>query len=192
MSKLLVLIGAGNMVRKKTKQTHCEELKIDDLSKFLNLHNEIRETLPPGKKFLKPPDRAKLRRAMQDGIAKIIVIRNDHNKIIAGCVLWEAEKQGALTNFREYDIDATLGKSAIISSLVTHPDYRGYGLSSKLIEYAVSLAQTNSVKRIFAKANEENPHSIRSFLKNKFNKITHQKYPDEPKQSFCILRLNCE
>lgn len=181
-------------INKMTKiQTKPPEiLPAADIAGFLRFHGEQSAQST----FLKKLNVLQLKRAVREWQAQILVIRNHQDKIVAACVLWKAEKSGHLQNFREYRIDLGAGKAAIIGSLMVSADYQGGGLAGQLINEAKKICEGAGITQVFAKVNNQNTPSARSFLRQKFEAVARGHYPHKPRAAYAVyhkkIQTACE
>ena len=70
-----------------------------------------------------------------------------------------------------YTISTAMGeKAALLEDMVIHPDYRNKGNGSELIEYALSYASGNNIKRVTLLADYDNKAAASFYKKHGFVK----------------------
>ncbi len=169
-----------------------EILKLAEIAEFLRFYREQSAQST----FLKKLDVLQLKRAVRAGDAQILMIQNHQSEVVAACVLRKITNQGHLQNFSEYRIDLGGGKAAIIGSLMVSGKYQGGGLAGQLIKQAKEICEREDISQVFAKVNDKNKASVRSFLRGLFEQVSHGHYPKNLRAAFTIycakIQMACE
>lgn len=137
---------------------------------FMNLSGKVRNALPEHEKhYLKKRTLKDLHMHVSARMPLIGVTRK--KTLIAGALVTYPDRDEAI-NIHDYPLkDHDLSTTAIIQSVMTDPDYAGYGLGNRVLESAEMLALTAGQNYLMAKIAETNNSSQRIFEKGGFKKV---------------------
>lgn len=111
--------------------------------------------------------------AKQDGCKIYMICDMQLSKIVAYSIIYSTLDQGDLAN------------------IAVDPEYRRWGLGSKLLAYTVKNAAKNGVNELFLEVRASNAPAIGLYEKNGFIKIgTRRNYYKHPKEDAIIMVLN--
>lgn len=179
MNRKLYLHDRGYIANKKELccfETKGEEFQIktltfDHMSDVLNLQDIVMENMPD-KSLLFPLSRAELMESLQ--IDHVSGAYNKDGSLIAYCVL-VANRPGERN--LAVDFGAKPEESITFDIVAVDPQWRGYGLQQRFIDWSLEVANDSGAKYIHATVNPENNHSAQNFIKRGFAvKKTATKY----------------
>lgn len=179
MNRKLYLHDRGYIANKKelcSFETKGEEFQIktltfDHMSDVLNLQDIVMENMPD-KSLLFPLSRAELMESLQ--IDHVSGAYNKDGSLIAYCVL-VANRPGERN--LAVDFGAKPEESITFDIVAVDPQWRGYGLQQRFIDWSLEVANDSGAKYIHATVNPENNHSAQNFIKRGFAvKKTATKY----------------
>jgi GNAT superfamily N-acetyltransferase len=179
MNRKLYLHDRGYIGNKKelcSFETKGEEFQIktltfDHMSDVLNLQDIVMENMPD-KSLLFPLSRAELMESLQ--IDHVSGAYNKGGSLIAYCVL-VANRPGERN--LAVDFGAKPEESITFDIVAVDPQWRGYGLQQRFIDWSLEVANDSGAKYIHATVNPENNHSAQNFIKRGFAvKKTATKY----------------
>lgn len=82
------------------------------------------------------------------------------------------------------ELTNTIDGCYYLDSLATHPDYRGMGLGSVILEDTINLAREGGFDAIYLLAFEENIPAISLYAKNDFYPARDLPVPDHPEMPY--------
>ena len=179
MNRKLYLHDRGYIANKKelySFETKGEEFQIrsltfDHMSDVLNLQDIVMENMPD-KSLLFPLSRAELMESLQ--IDHVSGAYNKDGNLIAYCVL--VTNRPGERNLAA-DFGAKPEESITFDIVAVDPEWRGYGLQQRFIDWSLEVANDSGAKYIHATVNPENNHSAQNFIKRGFAiKKTATKY----------------
>lgn len=179
MNRKLYLHDRGYIGNKKelySFETKGEEFQIktltfDHMSDVLNLQDIVMENMPD-KSLLFPLSRAELMESLQ--IDHVSGAYNKDGSLIAYCVL-VANRPGERN--LAVDFGAKPEESITFDIVAVDPQWRGYSLQQRFIDWSLEVANDSGAKYIHATVNPENNHSAQNFIKRGFAvKKTATKY----------------
>ena len=170
MNRKLYLHDRGYIGNKKelySFETKGEEFQIktltfDHMSDVLNLQDIVMENMPD-KSLLFPLSRAELMESLQ--IDHVSGAYNKDGSLIAYCVL-VANRPGERN--LAVDFGAKPEESITFDIVAVDPQWRGYSLQQRFIDWSLEVANDSGVKYIHATVNPENNHSAQNFIKRGF------------------------
>ena len=155
----------------KGEEFSIKTLTFDHMSDVLNLQDIIVENLQD-KSLLYPLSRAELMESLQ--IDHVSGAYNQDGDLIAYCVLVTnrpGERNLAV------DFGVAPEDSITFDIVAVDPQWRGYGLQQRFIDWSMEVANASGAKYIHATVNPDNNHSGQNFLKRGFAvKKTGTKY----------------
>ena len=155
----------------KGEEFSIKTLTFDHMSDVLNLQDIIVENLQD-KSLLFPLSRAELIESLQ--IDYVSGAYNQDGDLIAYCVLVTnrpGERNLAV------DFGVAPEESITFDIVAVDPQWRGYGLQQRFIDWSMEVANASGAKYIHANVNPDNNHSGQNFLKRGFAvKKTGTKY----------------
>ena len=179
MNRKLYLHDRGYIGNKKelySFETKGEEFQIktltfDHMSDVLNLQDIVMENMPD-KSLLFPLSRAELMESLQ--IDHVSGAYNKDGSLIAYCVL-VANRPGERN--LAVDFGAKPEESITFDIVAVDPQWRGFSLQQRFIDWSLEVANDSGAKYIHATVNPENNHSAQNFIKRGFEvKKTATKY----------------
>ena len=179
MNRKLYLHDRGYIGNKKelySFETKGEEFQIktltfDHMSDVLNLQDIVMENMPD-KSLLFPLSRAELMESLQ--IDHVSGAYNKDGSLIAYCVL-VANRPGERN--LAVDFGAKPEESITFDIVAVDPQWRGFSLQQRFIDWSLEVANDSGAKYIHATVNPENNHSAQNFIKRGFAvKKTATKY----------------
>ena len=170
MNRKLYLHDRGYIGNKKelySFETKGEEFQIktltfDHMSDVLNLQDIVMENMPD-KSLLFPLSRAELMESLQ--IDHVSGAYNKDGSLIAYCVL-VANRPGERN--LAVDFGAKPEESITFDIVAVDPQWRGYSLQQRFIDWSLEVANDSGAKYIHATVNPDNNHSGRNFIKRGF------------------------
>ena len=170
MNRKLYLHDRGYIGNKKelySFETKGEEFQIktltfDHMSDVLNLQDIVMENMPD-KSLLFPLSRAELMESLQ--IDHVSGAYNKDGSLIAYCVL-VANRPGERN--LAVDFGAKPEESITFDIVAVDPQWRGYSLQQRFIDWSLEVANDSGAKYIHATVNPENNHSAQNFIKRGF------------------------
>ena len=170
MNRKLYLHDRGYIGNKKelySFETKGEEFQIktltfDHMSDVLNLQDIVMENMPD-KSLLFPLSRAELMESLQ--IDHVSGAYNKDGSLIAYCVL-VANRPGERN--LAVDFGAKPEESITFDIVAVDPQWRGYSLQQRFIDWSLQVANDFGAKYIHATVNPENNHSAQNFIKRGF------------------------
>jgi GNAT superfamily N-acetyltransferase len=155
----------------KGEEFSIKTLTFDHMSDVLNLQDIIVENLQD-KSLLFPLSRAELMESLQ--IDHVSGAYNQDSDLIAYCVL-VANRPGERN--LAVDFGVAPEESITFDIVAVDPQWRGYGLQQRFIDWSMEVANASGAKYIHATVNPDNNHSGQNFLKRGFAvKKTGTKY----------------
>ena len=155
----------------KGKEFSVKPLAFEQMSDVLALQEVVMENLQD-KTLLFPLSRAELMESLQ--IDHLAGAYNQDGKLVAFCVL--VDNRCGERNLAA-DFGAEPEDSITFDIVVVDPQWRGYGLQQRFIDWSLDVAKEAGVKYIHATVNPENSHSGQNFIKRGFVvKKTVEKY----------------
>ena len=155
----------------KGEEFQIRSLTFDHMSDVLNLQDIVMENMPD-KSLLFPLGRAELMESLQ--IDHVSGAYNKDGNLIAYCVLFinrPGERNLAV------DFGVKPEESITFDIVAVDPEWRGYGLQQRFIDWSLEVANDSGAKYIHATVNPENNHSAQNFIKRGFAvKKTARKY----------------
>lgn len=179
MNRKLYLHDRGYIGNKKelySFETKGEEFQIktltfDHMSDVLSLQDIVMENMPD-KSLLFPLSRAELMESLQ--IDHVSGAYNKDGSLIAYCVL-VANRPGERNLAVDFGVKPE--ESITFDIVAVDPQWRGYGLQQRFIDWSLEVANDSGAKYIHATVNPENNHSAQNFIKRGFAvKKTATKY----------------
>lgn len=150
-----------------TQVYKIEYLKKEDIKAFAALQAEVLAALPEEHKhFLKKRSKKDLLKHLDDGMP-IIGVKDQNGKLVAGALM-SYPSRDAVMNIDDYPISSK-DTTAIIQSLICHPDHAGKGLGKQVVDVAVDLTAQRGLGCVIAKVAQDNP-SHATFVKGGFNR----------------------
>lgn len=155
----------------KGEEFQIKTLTFDHMSDVLNLQDIVMENMPD-KSLLFPLSRAELMESLQ--IDHVSGAYNKDGSLIAYCVL-VANRPGERN--LAVDFGAKPEESITFDIVAVDPQWRGYSLQQRFIDWSLEVANDSGAKYIHATVNPENNHSAQNFIKRGFAvKKTATKY----------------
>ena len=155
----------------KGEEFQIKTLTFDHMSDVLNLQDIVMENMPD-KSLLFPLSRAELMDSLQ--IDHVSGAYNKDGSLIAYCVL-VANRPGERN--LAVDFGAKPEESITFDIVAVDPQWRGYSLQQRFIDWSLEVANDSGAKYIHATVNPENNHSAQNFIKRGFAvKKTATKY----------------
>ena len=155
----------------KGKEFSIKPLSFEQMSDVLALQEVVMGNMQD-KSLLFPLSRAELMESLQ--IDQVSGAYNQDGKLIAYCVLINNRcgERNLATDF-----GAKPEESITFDIVAVDPEWRGYGLQQRFIDWSLNIAQELGAKYIHATVNPENSHSGQNFIKRGFVvKKTIEKY----------------
>ena len=170
MSRKLYLHDRGYSSNKKElyrfeakgEEFSIKTLSFDQMSDVLRLQDVVLENMQD-KTLLFPLSRAELMESLQ--IDHVSGAYNQDGDLIAYCVLVTnrpGERNLAV------DFGAEPEESITFDIVAVDPQWRGYGLQQRFIDWSLEVAKTSGARYIHATVNPENNHSGQNFIKRGF------------------------
>ena len=155
----------------KGEEFQIKTLTFDHVSDVLSLQDIVMENMPD-KSLLFPLSRAELMESLQ--IDHVSGAYNKDGSLIAYCVL-VANRPGERN--LAVDFGAKPEESITFDIVAVDPQWRGYSLQQRFIDWSLEVANDSGAKYIHATVNPENNHSAQNFIKRGFAvKKTATKY----------------
>ena len=146
----------------KGEEFQIKTLTFDHMSDVLNLQDIVMENMPD-KSLLFPLSRAELMESLQ--IDHVSGAYNKDGSLIAYCVL-VANRPGERN--LAVDFGAKPEESITFDIVAVDPQWRGYSLQQRFIDWSLEVAKDSGAKYIHATVNPENNHSAQNFIKRGF------------------------
>ena len=146
----------------KGKEFSIKTLAFGQMSDVLRLQDVVMENIQD-KTLLFPLSRAELMESLQ--IDHVSGAYNQDNDLIAYCVL--VSNRPGDRNLA-VDFGAEPEESITFDIVAVDPQWRGYGLQQRFIDWALEVAKNSGAKYIHATVNPENNHSGQNFIKRGF------------------------
>ena len=146
----------------KGEEFQIKTLTFDHMSDVLNLQDIVMENMPD-KSLLFPLSRAELMESLQ--IDHVSGAYNKDGSLIAYCVL-VANRPGERN--LAVDFGAKPEESITFDIVAVDPQWRGYSLQQRFIDWSLEVANDSGAKYIHATVNPENNHSAQNFIKRGF------------------------
>ena len=170
MNRKLYLHDRGYIGNKKelySFETKGEEFQIktltfDHVSDVLSLQDIVMENMPD-KSLLFPLSRAELMESLQ--IDHVSGAYNKDGSLIAYCVL-VANRPGERNLAVDFGVKPE--ESITFDIVAVDPQWRGYSLQQRFIDWSLEVANDSGAKYIHATVNPENNHSAQNFIKRGF------------------------
>lgn len=146
----------------KGEEFSVKPLTFEHMSDVLSLQDIIMEHMQD-KSLLFPLSRAELMESLQ--IDHVSGAYNQDGNLIAYCVLVDnrpGERNLAV------DFGAKPEESITFDIVAVDPQWRGYGLQQRFIDWSMEVANASGAKYIHATVNPDNSHSGQNFLKRGF------------------------
>ena len=146
----------------KGEEFSIKPLTFEHMSDVLSLQDIIMEHMQD-KSLLFPLSRAELMESLQ--IDHVSGAYKQDGNLIAYCVLVDnrpGERNLAV------DFGAKPEESITFDIVAVDPQWRGYGLQQRFIDWAMEVANASGAKYIHATVNPDNSHSSQNFLKRGF------------------------
>ena len=155
----------------KGEEFQIRSLTFDHMSDVLNLQDIVMENMPD-KSLLFPLSRAELMESLQ--IDHVSGAYNKDGNLIAYCVLF-TNRPGERNLAVDFGVKPE--ESITFDIVAVDPEWRGYGLQQRFIDWSLEVANDSGAKYIHATVNPENNHSAQNFIKRGFAvKKTARKY----------------
>lgn len=146
----------------KGEEFLIKTLSFDTMRDVLNLQDVIMENMQD-KSLLFPLSRAELMESLQ--IDHVSGAYNQAGDLVAYCVL-VANRSGDRN--LAADFGAEPEESITFDIVAVDPQWRGYGLQQRFIDWSLEVANNAGAKYIHATVNPENSHSGQNFIKRGF------------------------
>ena len=146
----------------KGKEFSIKTLAFGQMSNVLSLQDVVMENMQD-KTLLFPLSRAELMESLQ--IDHVSGAYNQDNDLIAYCVL--VSNRPGDRNLA-VDFGAEPEESITFDIVAVDPQWRGYGLQQRFIDWALEVAKNSGARYIHATVNPENNHSGQNFIKRGF------------------------
>lgn len=146
----------------KGKEFSIKTLAFGQMSDVLRLQDVVMENMQD-KTLLFPLSRAELMESLQ--IDHVSGAYNQDNDLIAYCVL--VSNRPGDRNLA-VDFGAEPEESITFDIVAVDPQWRGYGLQQRFIDWALEVAKNSGARYIHATVNPENNHSGQNFIKRGF------------------------
>lgn len=146
----------------KGEEFSIKTLSFDTMRDVLNLQDVIMENMQD-KSLLFPLSRAELMESLQ--IDHVSGAYNQAGDLVAYCVL-VANRSGDRN--LAADFGAEPEESITFDIVAVDPQWRGYGLQQRFIDWSLEVANNAGAKYIHATVNPENSHSGQNFIKRGF------------------------
>lgn len=146
----------------KGKEFSIKTLSFDQMSDVLSLQDVVMENMQD-KTLLFPLSRAELMESLQ--IDHVSGAYNQDNDLIAYCVL--VSNRPGDRNLA-VDFGVAPEESITFDIVAVDPQWRGYGLQQRFIDWSMEVANTSGARYIHATVNPENNHSGQNFIKRGF------------------------
>jgi len=146
----------------KGEEFSIRTLTFDNMSDVLRLQDVVMENIQD-KTLLFPLSRAELMESLQ--IDHVSGAYNQDGDLIAYCVLVTnrpGERNLAV------DFGVAPEESITFDIVAVDPQWRGYGLQQRFIDWSLEVANTSGARYIHATVNPENNHSGQNFIKRGF------------------------
>jgi len=171
----------------KTVVGIAERAGVEDVEKVVNFENDILKALPDPNLF-QGHDATALKEDIESG-DDIILVREQKKKNLMALLIF-IKPRDCVHNLA---LDAKLDKSAIlktavISVIAVHPDFRGIGIQRYLLKLAEKLAKDCGAKYLTATVSPQNPHSLQNFL-DKGYEIRDEKMKYGCKNRYIMLKV---
>lgn len=146
----------------KGEEFSIKTLSFDSMRDVLSLQDVIMENMQD-KSMLFPLSRAELMESLQ--IDHVSGAYNQAGDLVAYCVL-VANRSGDRN--LAADFGAEPEESITFDIVAVDPQWRGYGLQQRFIDWSLEVANNAGAKYIHATVNPENSHSGQNFIKRGF------------------------
>lgn len=146
----------------KGEEFSIKTLSFDTMRDVLNLQDVIMENMQD-KSLLFPLSRAELMESLQ--IDHVSGAYNKAGDLVAYCVL-VANRSGDRN--LATDFGAEPEESITFDIVAVDPQWRGYGLQQRFIDWSLEVANNAGAKYIHATVDPENSHSGQNFIKRGF------------------------
>ena len=146
----------------KGEEFSIKTLSFDTMRDVLNLQDVIMENMQD-KSLLFPLSRAELMESLQ--IDHVSGAYNKAGDLVAYCVL-VANRSGDRN--LAADFGAEPEESITFDIVAVDPQWRGYGLQQRFIDWSLEVANNAGAKYIHATVDPENSHSGQNFIKRGF------------------------
>ncbi len=146
----------------KGKEFSIKTLSFDQMSDVLSLQDVVMENMQD-KTLLFPLSRAELMESLQ--IDHVSGAYNQDGDLIAYCVLVTnrpGERNLAV------DFGVAPEESITFDIVAVDPQWRGYGIQQRFIDWSMEVANTSGARYIHATVNPDNNHSGQNFIKRGF------------------------
>ena len=146
----------------KGEEFSIKPLTFEHMSDVLSLQDIIMDNMQD-KSLLYPLSRAELMESLQ--IDHVSGAYDQAGNLIAYCVL--VDNRPGERNLAA-DFGAKPEESITFDIVAVDPQWRGYGLQQRFIDWSMEVANASGVKYIHATVNPDNSHSAQNFLKRGF------------------------
>ena len=146
----------------KGEEFSIKPLTFEHMSDVLSLQDIIMDNMQD-KSLLFPLSRAELMESLQ--IDHVSGAYNQAGNLIAYCVL--VDNRPGERNLAA-DFGAKSEESITFDIVAVDPQWRGYGLQQRFIDWSMEVANASGAKYIHATVNPDNSHSGHNFLKRGF------------------------
>ena len=141
------------------------------MDEILLLQEKIMEALPD-KTLLYPLSRAELMESLQ--LDYLAGAYNPEGTMVGFCLL--VRNRSGIRNLAS-DFGRKPEESITFDIVAVDPEWRGYGLQQRFIDWSLEIARECKVKHIHATVNPDNAHSENNFTKRGFKLVkTVSKY----------------
>ena len=152
----------------KEEKFHIKRLSFESLSEVILLQDESTKDLMD-KDIYFPLSRDEFLESFH--VDRIFGIFSSEELVAVSVVVVNRDSARNLAK----DFDILPAKTFTFDAVYVKPEYRGYGLQSKLIKIAIKEAEKENVSYILATVSPNNQHSMQNFLSAGFN-IVKQTY----------------
>lgn len=174
---------------KLTHHFHIAVMGYESIHEFMELQETVWNALGENRKHhLKRKTLEDLIDHLETGMP-IIGVRSETGKLVAHCLLADGQAGCSMKYLEGYPLDALDGKTAVIQSLSTHPEFKGLGLAGMIMTKSREVAEGKQFGRLLAKVAEDNTESKSSFLKNGFQKSSAGV---DPAKGYAVSYLSCQ
>lgn len=146
----------------KGEEFSIKTLSFDSMRDVLSLQDVIMENMQD-KSLLFPLSRAELMESLQ--IDHVSGAYNQAGDLVAYCVL-VANRSGDRNLAADFGAEPEV--SITFDIVAVDPQWRGYGLQQRFIDWSLEVANNAGAKYIHATVNPENSHSGQNFIKRGF------------------------
>jgi len=166
------------------------------LPEVLALHNETRAMLPEEQKmFILPQTPSYFEKFLAQNGSGLMLGATVNGKLVAQLVLMgpitiedAISKRAVTRNEITWHHVSPMDTIFAVKSVTVHPDFRGNGLSQRLLQAALELPAMDAADHVFAQISAANMRSWELFLENGFGIVGAGIDPGDNKERFILQR----